>query len=89
MTCFSNWSPLVVVVVEDDEALVGVLEGRISNTIRDSVRVKDVSSSDVLEGRAIFLNDFLNLVDLYFDRGQGRGARGWGWGCKGRCDGKG
>ena len=89
MTCFSDWSPLVVVFVEDDEALVGVLEGRISDTIRDSVWVKDVSSSDVLEGGAIFLDDFLSLVDLYFDRGQGCGARDRGWGCKGGSDGKG
>ena len=79
MTCFSDWPPLVVVVVEDDETLVGVLEGRISDAIRDSVRVKDVSSSDVLEGRAIFLGDFLDLVDLYFDRGEGRGAGDRWW----------
>ena len=79
MACLSNWPPLVVVLVEDDEALVGVLEGRIRDTIRDSVRVKDVSSSDVLEGGAIFLGDFLDLVDLYFDRGEGRGAGDRWW----------
>ena len=77
MTCFSDRSPLVVVVVEDDEALVGVFEGRISDTIRDSVRVKDVSSGDVLEGGAIFVDDF--LVDLYFDRGEGRGTGDRWW----------
>ena len=79
MTCFTDWSPLVVVVVEDDETLVGVFEGRISDTIRDSVRVKDVSSSDVLEGGAIFLDNFCDLVDLYFDRGEGRGMGDRWW----------
>ena len=78
-----------MVVVGDDKVLVGVLKGRILDTIRDSVRVKDVSSSDVLEGGAILLDDFLDLVNLYFDCGQGCGARDRGWGCKGRCDGKG
>ena len=79
MACFSDGSPLVVVVVKDDEALVGVLEGQILDTIRDSVWVKNVSSGDVLEGRAIFLDDFLNLVDLYFDRGEGRGTGDRWW----------
>ena len=73
----------------DDEVLVGVLVGRICNTIRDSVRVKDVSSCDVLEGGAVFLDDFLNLVDLYFDRGQGCGTRDRGWRCERGSDGKG
>ena len=77
MACLSDWPPLVVVLVEDDEALVGVLEGRILDAIRDSVWIKDVSSSNVLEGRAIFLDDFLVLVDLYFDCRQGRGAGDW------------
>ena len=66
-----------MVVVGNDEVLVGVLVGRIRDTIRDSVRVKDVSSSDILEGGAIFLDDF--LVDLYFDRGEGRGAGDRWW----------
>ena len=87
MTSFSNWPPLVVVVVEDDETLVGVLEGRILDTIWDSVRVKDVSSSDILDGGAIFLDGFLDLVGLYFDRGEGHGARDW-WQCKRRGDGE-
>ena len=77
MPCFSDWPPLVVVVVEDNETLVRVLKGRILDTIRDSVRVKDVCSSDILEGRAIFLDDF--LVDLYFNRGEGRGAGDRWW----------
>ena len=79
MTCFSDRSPLVVVVVEDNEVLVRVLEGRIRDAIRDSVRIKDVSSGDILEGGAIFLDDFLDLVDLYFDRGEGRGAGDRWW----------
>ena len=79
MTCFSDWSPLVVVVVEDDEALVGVLEGRIRDTVWDSVWVKDVSSCDILESGAVFLDDFLDLVDLYFDRGEGRGTGDRWW----------
>ena len=66
-----------MVVVEDDETLVGVLEGRIRDTIRDSVRVKDVSSSDVLEGGTVFFDDF--PVDLYFDCGEGRGAGDRWW----------
>ena len=78
-----------MVVVGDYEILVGVFDGRIHDTIRESVRVKNVSGSDIMEGRAIFLDDFLDLVDLYFDRGQGRGARDRGWGRKGGCDGKG
>ena len=75
-----------MVVVGDNEVLVGMLEGRILDTIRDSVWVKDVSS-DVLEGRAFFLDNFLNLVDLYCDRG--RGARDWRRRYKGGCDGEG
>ena len=70
---------LVVVVVGDDEVLVRVLVGQICDTIRDSVRIKDVSSGDILEGRAIFLDDFLDFVDLYFDRGEGRGAGDRWW----------
>ena len=72
-------------VVGDYEVLVGVLEGRIFNTIRDSVWVND-DTSDVFKGRAI---NFLNLVDLYFDWGQGRGVRDWGWRQEGGSDGKG
>ena len=68
-----------MVVVEDDKTLVGVLKGWILDTIQDSVRVKDASSSDVLEGGAIFLDDFLDLVNLYFDRRQGRGAGDRWW----------
>ena len=47
-----------MVVVGDDEVLVGVLVGRICDTIRDSVWIKDVRSSDILEGGTIFLDDF-------------------------------
>ena len=74
MANFRYWSPLVVVVVGDDEVLVGVLEGWIFDTIRDSVRVNN-GSSDVFENGMIFLY----LVNLYFNQGQGRGVRGWGW----------
>ena len=70
---------LVVVVVGDDEILVRVFVGRVCDTIRDSVRVKDVSSRDVLEGGTIFLDDFCDLVDLYFNGGEGRGAGDRWW----------
>ena len=63
-----------MVVVGDNEALVGVFEGRIFDTIRDSVRVND-GSSDIFESRMIFLFP----VDLYFNWGQGRGTRDRGW----------
>ena len=72
-------SLLVVIVVGDDEVLVWVFVGRICDTIQDSVRVKDVSSGDILESRAVFLDDFLDLVDLYFDCGEGRGAGDRWW----------
>ena len=59
-----------MVVVGNDEVLVGVFEGRIFDTIWDSIWVGD-GSSDIFENRMIF--SF--LVDLYFNRGQGRGTR--------------
>ena len=68
MTCFSDWSPLVVVVVEDDEALVGVLCSQVTNTVWDGVQVNKFAG-DVFEGRASFLDD---LFDLDFNWGMRR-----------------
>ena len=75
MAYFCNQSPLIVVVVGDNEVLVGMLEGQILDTIWDSIWVNN-DTSDVFEGRVV---DFLDLVYLYFDHGQGCGARDGGW----------
>ena len=57
-----------MVIVGDDKKLMGVLCGWIPDTIRDGIRVSE-SVSDVFEGGAGFLDDFLDLVNLYFNWG--------------------
>ena len=57
-----------MVIMGDDKKLMGVLFGWVPDTIRDDVRVSE-SVSDVLEGGAGFLDDFLDLVNLYFNWG--------------------
>ena len=70
LVCFRDGAPLVMVVVGDNEILVGVLRGQVPNAIRDGVRVKEVVG-DVFKGGAIFLFDFLGLFNLNFNRGKG------------------
>ena len=51
--------------------LVGVFRGRVPNAILDGVRVSEFAS-DVFESGAAFLGDFLDLVNLNFNRGKRR-----------------
>ena len=55
-------------VMGDDEILVRVLRGWVSNAIWDGVQVNKFIS-DVFKRGAVFLNDFLNLLNLNFNWG--------------------
>jgi len=68
---FRDGAPLVVVVVGDNKKLVGVFRGRVPNAIRDGIRVSEFAD-DVFKSGAAFLDDFLDLVNLDFNRGKRR-----------------